>query len=119
MGKSNAKRLDFVTISSPKANKKMERNLDCDPSDLGVEKMDTDDNDLNLVLEETQPEPPTAPVAAQVQVRPVSVNDGKKRVPLATIHSGANSTKTHAATPEKSKGRRVNLITLSSPKPKN
>jgi len=133
--KSNAKRLDFVTISSPKANKKMNRiapvdskdsdkmemNLDCDPSDLGVEKMDTDDNDLNLVLEETQPEPPTAPVAApaQVQVRPVSVNDGKKRVPLTTIHSGANSTKTHAATPEKSKGRRVNLITLSSPKPKN
>merc|ERR1712098_936288 len=63
--KSNAKRLDFVTISSPKANKKMNRiapvdskdsdkmemNLDCDPSDLGVEKMDTDDNDLNLVLE--------------------------------------------------------------------
>merc|ERR1712098_1046099 len=105
--KSNAKRLDFVTISSPKANKKMNRiapvdskdsdkmemNLDCDPSDLGVEKMDTDDNDLKLVLEETQPEPPTAPVAAQVQVRPVSVNDGKKRVPLSTIHTGANSTK--------------------------
>ena len=127
--KSNAKRLQFITLSSPKANKKMnkvtpkeakesdkmEMNLDGDFDNLGVERMDTDNDELNLVLEETQPEPP-APTKAPVEV--------KKRVPLTTIIAGSNAgsstaaTCASAATPEKTK-KRVNLITLSSPKPKS
>ena len=141
--KSNAKRLQFVTLSSPKANKKapkparvvetkegeekMEMNLDCDEDSLGVQRMETDDNDdLRLVLEETEPEPfkkaavttsattPEAVVGSHSQVV-----DGKKRVPLTTLMTqGPNTGSGAAATPEKGKGRRVNLITLSSPKPK-
>ena len=153
--KSNAKRLQFVTLSSPKANKKtakpakvetkskecekMELNLDCDQDSLGVERMETDDNDdLRLILEETEPEPfkkaavtttasittttpAQAPVAAPSQGQVV---DGKKRVPLTTLmtgagpNTGAGPGPGAVATPEKGKGRRVNLITLSSPKPK-
>ena len=129
--KSNAKRLEFVTLSSPKANKtkkavtkvkdikkqaNMEMNLD---GDLGVERMETDDHDdLKLILEETEQEPPVAAPA------PVIV-DNKKRVPLTTIVTAPQpshnkpSTSASAAdgTPEKAK-KRVNLITLSSPKTK-
>jgi len=141
--KSNAKRLQFVTLSSPKANKKapkpakvveetkageekMEMNLDCDEDSLGVQRMETDDNDdLRLVLEETEPEPfkkaattATTPEAAVVSSQS-QVVDGKKRVPLTTLMTqGPNTGSGAAATPEKGKGRRVNLITLSSPKPK-
>ena len=157
--KSNAKRLQFVTLSSPKANKKttkparvetkskecekMELNLDCDQDSLGVEKMETDDNDdLRLILEETEPEPfkkaevttaqsttaaATTISAAQAPSAAPSqglVGDGKKRVPLTTLmtgsgpNNGAGPAPGAVATPEKGKGRRVNLITLSSPKPK-
>lgn len=151
--KSNAKRLQFVTLSSPKANKKttkparvetkskecekMELNLDCDQDSLGVEKMETDVNDdLRLILEETEPEPfkkaeiitaHTSTAASTTTSAPPSqgqVGDGKKRVPLTTLmtgagpNTGAGPTPGAIATPEKGKGRRVNLITLSSPKPK-
>lgn len=151
--KSNAKRLQFVTLSSPKANKKttkparvetkskecekMELNLDCDQDSLGVEKMETDVNDdLRLILEETEPEPfkkaeiitaHTSTAASTTTSAPPSqgqVGDGKKRVPLTTLmtgagpNTGAGPTPGAVATPEKGKGRRVNLITLSSPKPK-
>ena len=129
--KSNAKRLEFITLSSPKANKSkkavakvsasqksenMEMNLD---GDLGVERMETDDHDdLKLILEETEQEPPV-PAPAPVIV------DNKKRVPLTTIvtgpqppnHKPSSSSCPAAATPEKAK-KRVNLITLSSPKTK-
>jgi len=140
--KSNAKRLQFVTLSSPKANKKaskpakvvetkageemIEMNLDCDEGSLGVQRMETDDNDdLRLVLEETEPEPfkkaattATTPEAAVVSSQS-QVVDGQKRVPLTTLMTqGPNTGSGAAATPEKGKGRRVNLITLSSPKPK-
>merc|ERR1712105_258063 len=91
----NAKRLQFITLSSPKANKKinrvtpveskesdkMEMNLDGDLDSLGVERMETDNEELNLVLEETQPEPPAASKA------PLEM---KKRVPLTTIITGSN-----------------------------
>ena len=137
--KSNAKRLQFVTLSSPKANKKinkinqtdskpsekMEMNLESD--NLGVERMETDNDDLCLVLEETEPDPVVtkvypAPSVTSVPVQPAT--DNKKRVPLTTLVSGPNfssgaSSQSSSSTPEKSKGRRVNLITLSSPKPKS
>ena len=151
--KSNAKRLQFVTLSSPKANKKaakparveetkegeekMELNLDCDEDSLGVQRMETDDNDdLKLVLEETEPEPfkkaavTTAPATTATATTPEAVVssqgqvvDGKRRVPLTTLmtqgpNTGSAAAPGVAATPEKGKGRRVNLITLSSPKPK-
>ena len=151
--KSNAKRLQFITLSSPKANKKvsksnqvetkksekMELNLNCEEDSLGVEIMDTDDNDeLKLVLEETEPEPfkkaavtaaqattsaATAPTTSQpLREAPGQVVDGKKRVPLTALMTGPNTGPgagtVAAATPEKGKGRRVNLITLSSPKTK-
>ena len=142
--KSNAKRLQFITLSSPKANKKINRvdiadgkesgkmEMNLDSEDLGVERMDTEDNDLLLVLEETQPEPPkvaAAGVPAATAGAPQLCGGGasaavetKKRVPLTTIVAGPNA---HpgpgaGATPEKAKGkgRRVDLITLSSPKTK-
>lgn len=116
-GKSNPKRLQFITLSSPKAEKKMTNlkidsdNVKSSESDLGVEKMETDVDNLTLVLEETQPEAPT--------LSGDSTKQGKKRVPLTTISSGPNQESVApTATPEKSKGRRVSLITLSSPKPK-
>lgn len=118
---------------------KMELNLDCDQDSLGVERMETDDNDdLRLILEETELEPfkkaavtttasVTTTTPAQAPVAALSqgqVVDGKKRVPLTTLmtgagpNTGAGPAPGAVATPEKGKGRRVNLITLSSPKPK-
>jgi len=119
-GKSNPKRLQFITLSSPKAEKKMSKlQINSDKTgdnNLGVEKMDTESDDLSLVLEETQPEAPVEQVPTLSE--PVS-KPAKKRVPLTTIATGPNQTAGGpAATPEKVKGRRVNLITLSSPKPK-
>jgi len=79
---------------------------------LGVDKMETDD--LTLVLEETQPE---APVKI-TNPEPETAKPVKKRVPLTTIPTGTNKPPVVLGTPEKAKGRRVSLITLSSPKPK-
>ena len=77
------------------------------------EKMETD-SDLRLVLEETQPQP-EPPLTS-------TSTDGKKRAPLVTLISGniaqQGGKEGGGATPEKPKGRRVNLITLSSPKTK-
>ena len=79
--------------------------------------MDTESENLSLVLEETQPEAPVVeptPTPSEPTSKPA-----KKRVPLTTIATGPNQPPGgQAATPEKAKGRRVNLITLSSPKPK-
>lgn len=126
-GKSNPKRLQFITLSSPKAEKKLSKlNINSEKTEedknSGVEKMDTDSDDLCLVLEETQPEAPNPPPKQpSVDPTPTTSDEGakptKKRVPLTTIASGPNQPPP-AATPEKAKGRRVNLITLSSPKPK-
>eukprot|EP00092_Neocalanus_flemingeri_P016294 GFUD01017639.1.p1 GENE.GFUD01017639.1~~GFUD01017639.1.p1 ORF type:complete len:619 (-),score=181.80 GFUD01017639.1:307-2163(-) len=124
-GKSNPKRLQFITLSSPKAEKKMSKlqikDIESDKVDaednLGVERMETEADDLCLVLEETQPEAPvlSAPPPCDQTAKPA-----KKRVPLTTIATGPNHPPgVQAATPEKAKGRRVNLITLSSPKPKS
>ena len=72
------------------------------------EKMEID-NDLKLELEETQPQPE----------QPPACSEGKKRVPLVTLISGADNVRQGGgATPEKPKGRRIDLITLSSPKTK-
>ena len=72
------------------------------------EKMETD-QDLKLELEETQPQPE----------QPSASSEGKKRVPLVTLISGADNVRQGGgATPEKPKGRRIDLITLSSPKTK-
>merc|ERR1719427_1474199 len=120
-GKSNPKRLQFITLSSPKAEKKMsqlhikdDNKVSKDVGDnLGVEKMETDD--LTLVLEETQPE---APVKI-TNPEPETAKPVKKRVALTTIATDTNQLPVVLlGTPEKAKGRRVSLITLSSPKPK-
>ena len=127
-GKSNPKRLQFITLSSPKAEKKLSKlkissDTTEDDKNHGAEKMETDSDDLCLVLEETQPEAPHPSSKSPVEPTPTSsasdqtVKPAKKRVPLTTIATGPNQPP-QAATPEKSKGRRVNLITLSSPKPK-
>ena len=86
------------------------------------EKMETD-NDLKLELEETQPQPEQPPVPTQTNSEPTgpvaASAEGKKRVPLVTLISGAdNVPQGGGATPEKPKGRRIELITLSSPKTK-
>ena len=62
-GKSNPKRLKFITLSSPKADRRLVRPEAAedtawdghkDEEEEGVEPMETDSVDLNLVLEETQ-----------------------------------------------------------------
>merc|ERR1719431_2169132 len=68
-------------------------------------------DDLSLVLEESQAEAPV------IETNPPVVE--KKRVPLTMLSSGGGETNKPpaTATPEKSsKGRRVSLITLSSPR---
>lgn len=129
-GKSNPKRLQFITLSSPKAEKKMSKLQIKDTAavkddagdNLGVERMQIDADDLSLVLEETQPEAPVVTTATASETEP-SAKPAKKRVPLTTIATGPNQPSggqtAQVATPEKAKGRRVNLITLSSPKPKS
>ena len=83
-----------------------------------VEKMETD-NDLKLELEETQPQPEQPPVSTQPTGAAAASSEGKKRVPLVTLISGADNVRQGGgATPEKPKGRRIELTTLSSPKPK-
>lgn len=134
-GKSNPKRLQFITLSSPKAEKKMSNlkiSVDDDTvkgaagkgdtgDNLGVELMETETDDLSLVLEETQPEAPPTKAAATTAPSDVATKPVKKRVPLTTIATTTTNQPAAAstATPEKAKGRRVNLITLSSPKPKS
>ena len=135
-----AKKLQFVTLSSPKGKKtkkvversggqeKLEINLTEDQDNLGVERMETDDHEdgMKLVLEDTEQEPPTLPSAsappALVSAPPAPASapvkvDSKKRVPLTTLVTPANLKPSPSATPEKAK-KRVNLITLSSPKTK-
>ena len=83
------------------------------------EKMETD-NDLKLELEETQPQPEQPPAPTQTSSSVAAPSDGKKRVPLVTLISGAENVRQGGggATPEKPKGRRIDLITISSPKTK-
>jgi len=85
------------------------------------EKMETD-NDLRLELEETQTQPeqqqPTS-IQSSVEATSAASSDGKKRAPLVTLISGAANIQQGGATPEKPKGRRIELITLSSPKTKS
>lgn len=112
-GKPNPKRLQFITLSSPKADKKItgqKRSAGQDNMDSVIERYEAmgheeKEDDLSLVLEESQSEAP-----------PIKTASEKKRVPLTTLLGN----KPPAATPEKTgKGRRVSLITLSSPKPKS
>jgi len=135
-GKSNPKRLQFITLSSPKANKKLiSKNKvveKCDPSEegaeaLGVELMDTggDVGELSLVLEETEMEVVKTQEPAKKSHKEGKETKGKKRVPLVTLSNGGGANKQSSsasgvpvATPEKNKGRRIQLITLSSPKGK-
>jgi len=126
-GKSNPKRLQFITLSSPKATKKKlvarEEVAEVEEQDdggegLGVELMDTED--LSLVLEESQME--TIANKAVTETKEAKQGE-KKRVPLVTLSNGTGSNNKDSApapasTPEKNKGRRVQLITLSSPKSK-
>jgi len=88
--------------------------------ELGVELMDTEAAHLSLVLEESQSEIEPVLLAAKI-VKPELKEDlkpeAKKRVPLTTI-ANPLPTKIKAITPEKKTGRRVNLITISSPKGK-
>jgi chromatin assembly factor 1 subunit B len=141
-GKSNPKRLKFITLSSPKADRRprpqtdlledsardgLDRGLEVgfEDKEEGVEPMETDSEDLNLVLEDTQqsvPAPVQDPAPAPVQdsvVAPAPVQGGeKKRVPLVSIPTNNASTLTEGSS-DSGKGRRVELITLSSPKPKS
>jgi len=133
-GKSNPKRLKFITLSSPKAKDKRRGaagTVDTPTTDPplaaeeeardgtedamdgisslpgeGEDEMQVDSGDLRLVLEESQQTVPEVPE--------------KKRVPLVTLSSTATA---NVAAPAptiaaEGKGRRVELITLSSPKPK-
>ena len=132
------KRLAFTTLSSPKAErkgrkdqepkegKKQEASLVLEEStaqgedEPGVEPMDTGIQHLSLVLEESQAEAPAPAPAPPASAPPASASvpappaGHKKRAPLTTL---ANSLVAKPSTPEK-KGRRVSLITLSSPKAK-
>jgi len=138
--KMGPKRLQFITLSSPKASKKkqttdgkdtgspcgllfddamQEAAVEGEAEELGVELMDTEAAHLSLVLEESQSE--MEPVLLAAKVSKTEVKDlkpeAKKRVPLTTI-ANALPAKIKALTPEKKTGRRVNLITISSPKGK-
>ncbi|XP_023329591.1 chromatin assembly factor 1 subunit B [Eurytemora carolleeae] len=116
-GKSNPKRLKFITLSSPKADRRLIRpetvedvaRYSLDDDEDGVELMETESGDLNLVLEDTQTQQ-SVPVAPVVE---------KKRVPLVSIPANSTSTPTEGSNECSGKGRRVELITLSSPKPKS
>jgi len=134
--KIGPKRLQFITLSSPKANKKKQVSVtqDNEPSsgllfddamqepavkgdeEPGEEAMDTETAHLSLVLEESQSEMETAVPAPQPETEATKI-DVKKRVPLTTI-ANAIPAKIKPLTPEKKTGRRVNLITISSPKAK-
>merc|ERR1712240_338472 len=134
--KIGPKRLQFITLSSPKANKKKQVSVtqDNEPSsgllfddamqepavkgyeEPGEEAMDTETAHLSLVLEESQSEMETAVPARQPEKEATKI-DAKKRVPLTPI-ANAIPTKIKPLTPEKKTGRRVNLITISSPKAK-
>lgn len=118
-GKPNPKRLQFITLSSPKADKKVsngqKRSAGQDNMNSVIEKYESmgpqedKEDDLHLFLEESQTEAP--PVINKPVVE-------KKRVPLTTLSGGGN--KPPVETPEKKAGKkRVSLITLSSPKPKS
>jgi len=139
--KMGPKRLQFITLSSPKASKKkqttdgkdpespsgllfedamQEAAVEGDAEELGVELMDTEVGHLSLVLEESQSEMEPVLLAAKVSKAEVKEDlkpEAKKRVPLTTI-ANALPAKIKALTPEKKTGRRVNLITISSPKGK-
>jgi len=130
-GKANPKRAQLFTLSSPKADKKStnvtkKRSKGQEGMDSIIERygalghqeeegeeaqlMEVND-DLSLVLEESQAEAPV------IETNPPVVE--KKRVPLTMLSSGGGETNKPpaTATPEKSnKGRRVSLITLSSPR---
>jgi len=140
---SGPKRLQFVTLSSPKAEKKGKFKKEKSKSssvglvldgaitsmedggqgtmeeELGVQPMDIETGSgsahLSLVLEESQSElelpAPTPAVSQPAQI------EVKKRVPLTTL-ANTIPPKSKPSTPEKKLGRRVNLITLSSPKGK-
>merc|ERR1712142_884094 len=83
-GKSNPKRLQFITLSSPKAEKKLSKlNINSEKTEedknSGVEKMDTDSDALCLVLEETQPEAPNPPPKQpSVDPTPTTSDEGAK-----------------------------------------
>jgi len=139
--KMGPKRLQFITLSSPKASKKkqptdgkdagspcgllfedamQEAAVEGAAEELGVELMDTEAAHLSLVLEESQSEIEPVLLAAKVakpELKEDLKPEAKKRVPLTTI-ANPLPTKIKAITPEKKTGRRVNLITISSPKGK-
>jgi len=139
--KMGPKRLQFITLSSPKASKKkqttdeknagspcgllfedamQEAAVEGAAEELGVELMDTEAAHLSLVLEESQSEVEPVLLAAKVSKPELKEDlkpEAKKRVPLTTI-ANPLPTKIKAITPEKKTGRRVNLITISSPKGK-
>jgi len=140
--KMGPKRLQFITLSSPKASKKkqttdgkntgsscgllfeddamQETAVNGEAEELGVELMDTEAAHLSLVLEESQSEMEPVLLASKiskVEVKEDLKPEAKKRVPLTTI-ANALPPKIKALTPEKKTGRRVNLITISSPKGK-
>jgi len=145
-GKANPKRLKFITLSSPKADKRPMGNKPTSVASLnqedamdgmdeldGVECMEPDLDDLHLELEDSQAACPVLPVPPTVTAAPTT--QVKKRVPLTTIStstgpniltnnskgSGGPEMTSGAAEQEqeKRKGRRAELITLSSPKPKS
>jgi len=122
-GKSNPKRLKFITLKSPKPKALLsttggaidvhdENGVDVDTFNNeeatnlieGVVPMEDDDT-LNLQLEETQPSAPTPPVA------------DKKRVPLISVPNGASNDTNPAPAEEEAKQpaapkKRVELITI-------
>jgi len=125
-GKSNPKRLQFITLSSPKASKKklvtQEKEVEAVELEeggegLGVELMDTED--LSLVLEEeSQMETNKAATESKEETK----QGEKKRVPLINLSNGTGANNKPSAkvpaSPDKNKKKRVQLITLSSPKGK-
>lgn len=126
-GKSNPKRLKFITLSSPKADKRRPgahtittapiEDLEDEARDgmEGVEPMDTEtSDDLRLELEDTLTQPPAAKPPQPEKPKQAE----KKRVPLISIPTGPNTNK-EGGGGEEPRGKRVELITLSSPKPKS
>ena len=93
-GRPNPKRLQLITISSPKSSK--EENLD--------------ENDLNLVLEEPTPSPKN-PEKKRIQLISLDKNNTADQINNSTTTTSTNSTKDDSAAAANKK--RVPFVTLS------
>ena len=94
-GRPNPKRLQLITISSPKSSK--EENLD--------------ENDLNLVLEEPTPSPKSEKNKKRVQL--ISLDKKNNTTDQIKNNSSSTSNSTNDSTAVAANKKRVPFVTLS------